>query len=290
MKRLMRMQTTEIAFETESGARSHPGDKPFLGSGVKTGPTRPLAGVDRDVPPEPTVPYERIRWALFLAASLALHAGMLAAFQRKAPPLASVGVQSISVEIMRADKLSALAREPSDSVLTINSAAAQGEHPLSVEPEATYQEIKVAEVASAAVTIRAPATVGIEPTVPGLPGHGQAVATAEIIETKQVEAKVAEPKLTIKSVGAQTDRPATVRPTSARAAGAPAPIAAEPITPALPQLGQAVAAGRRSRRWRRRYRLRRRSPSQRQRRSRFSTRWSPRLMPCTGIRFIRVKR
>ena len=140
-KRLMRMQKTEIAFEAEGGAQPRLAGKSFLRSENDAGPVPRLAGVDRDVSPAQTVRFMRARWGLFLAASL---------FQRKAPPLASVDVRPISVEIMRADKLSALAKRPSETGSTINSVAAQEERQEAVKPEATRKEEKVADVSLSA--------------------------------------------------------------------------------------------------------------------------------------------
>ena len=149
-KRLMRMQKAEIAFEAEGGVQPRLAGKSFLRSENDAGPVPRLAGVDREVSPAQTVRFMRARWGLFLAASLALHAGLLAAFQRKAPPLASVDVRPISVEIMRADKLSALAKRPSETGSTINSVAAQEERQEAVKPEATRKEEKVADVSLSA--------------------------------------------------------------------------------------------------------------------------------------------
>jgi hypothetical protein len=237
----MRMQKAEIAFEAEGGAQPRLAGKSFLRSENDAGPVPRLAGVDREVSPAQTVRFMRARWGLFLAASLALHAGLLAAFQRKAPPLASVDVRPISVEIMRADKLSALAKKPSKTGSTINSVAAQEERQEPVKPEATRREEKVADVALSAFPMRAQVFVEAEPVAPVLPRHDQSVAAAEMVETKQVEAKIVEPESSISSVAAQEEQP--VKPRTARApVRTSESVRAEPVALSLPPHGHGVAA------------------------------------------------
>jgi protein TonB len=132
---------------------------PFQRPEAGTGRAPPLAGLDLDVRPAPP-PSTKARWPLFLAASLALHAGVFAAFYREAPPLASVGVQTISVEIVLGGHTAAgLAKTPAQSEAAIDSAAAQGEGPELVKPETARSELKVVEAATTVEAETAPSAL-----------------------------------------------------------------------------------------------------------------------------------
>jgi periplasmic protein TonB len=106
-----------------------------------------LTGIDPDTrPAPPPAPISRVRLAMVLTASLALHAGAVAAFRREAPPFASVGIESISVEIvLGTDRLAGLSMQPVVAESTVDAVAAKGEGPQLVKPETARSEVKAAE-------------------------------------------------------------------------------------------------------------------------------------------------
>jgi protein TonB len=104
--------------------------------------------IDRDSRPAPLTAtrVSRTQLGLMVAASLALHAAVFAALQREAPPLASVGVQSISVEIvLGGERVAGVAEKPTDAQETVDAVASQGEAADLVKPETAHAEVKVAE-------------------------------------------------------------------------------------------------------------------------------------------------
>jgi protein TonB len=86
---------------------------------------------------------------LLLVVSAVMHAGAYFAFERQAPPLASVGVQSISVEIvLGTDRAAGMAKTPVRAESTMDAAASQGEAAELVKPETARPEVKVTEAAT----------------------------------------------------------------------------------------------------------------------------------------------
>jgi len=160
------------------------------------GPRRaqPISEVDLGLRPAP-VPSTPARWALFIAASLALHAGVFAAFFRQAPPLASAGEQSISVEIvLGTDAAAGLANKPTQSEAVIEAAAARGEDPELVRPEAARPEFAVGKAATPAEAETASAAQQLTGTVPVL------ASTAPSAEVTAPENHIAEPPPEAKAV------------------------------------------------------------------------------------------
>jgi TonB family protein len=142
-----------------------------------------IAGIDRTMRPAPlpAALMSRTQIALFLGLSLALHAGAFAAFQREAPPLASVGVQSISVElVLGTDRLAGLSMKPVVAESTVDAVAAKGEASQLVKPETARTEVKADEAVQQARPERA-AQAQPQPRV-------QAPAEAKPVERKQAAA------------------------------------------------------------------------------------------------------
>jgi protein TonB len=179
----MRASAAEIVVRLDTPAVRRPSGNvvPFQRPEAGSGRAPPLGGADLDVRPAPP-PSARAYWPLFIAASLALHAGVFAAFYREAPPLASVGVQAISVElVLGTDAAAGLAKKPTQSEAAIDSAAAQGEGPELVKPETARSETKVAETARPVEAEAAPAALTPErPTT-------TTEQTAPVAEAKPVE-------------------------------------------------------------------------------------------------------
>jgi protein TonB len=114
----------------------------------QTGGAPAMAGIDQEMRPAPlpAASVSRMQVALFVGLSLALHAGAFAAFQREAPPLASVGVQSISVElVLGTDRLAGRSMKPVVAESTTDAVAAKGEASQLVKPEMARAEVKTAE-------------------------------------------------------------------------------------------------------------------------------------------------
>jgi periplasmic protein TonB len=84
--------------------------------------TSPAISVGRDERPAPPPNAADRLIVVFLAASLAVHAGIAAIFNRAPPPLASIGVVSITAEIvLGADVPAGLANTPNPSEAAANS-------------------------------------------------------------------------------------------------------------------------------------------------------------------------
>ena len=164
----MRARAAEIVVRLDTIAVRRPSGNvvPFQRPEAGAGRAPPVVGVDLDVRPAPP-PSIKAYWPLFLAASLALHAGVFAAFYREAPPLASVGEQAISVEIvLGGDTAAGLAKTPAQSEAAIDSAAAQGEGPELVKPETARSEAKVVETATPVEAETAPSALAPVATSP----------------------------------------------------------------------------------------------------------------------------
>jgi TonB family protein len=149
----------------------------------QTGSPPAIAGIDRTMRPAPlpAAQMSRTQAALFVGLSLALHAGAFAAFQREAPPLASVGVQSISVELeLGTDRLAGRSMKPVVAESTVDAVAAKGEAAQLVKPETARAEVKVVEPIQRARPDRV-AEVQPQPRV-------QAPAEAKPVERQQTAA------------------------------------------------------------------------------------------------------
>jgi TonB family protein len=156
---------------------------PFLRRQTGSGHAPPFAGIDREMRPVPmpATSISRTQLAWFLTVSLALHAGAFAAFQRKAPPLASVGVQSISVElVLGTDRLAGRSMKPVVAESTVDAVAAKGEASQLVKPETARAEVKADEAVQQARPERA-AQVQPQPRV-------QTPAQAKPVEGHQTAA------------------------------------------------------------------------------------------------------
>jgi TonB family protein len=156
----MRVQRAEIRLDRDGApARRTIGNVvPFLRP--DGGPSRiaPVVAISSDARPAPVLAerFTRARVALFLVGSLALHAALYAAFHREAPPLASVGERSISVEIvLGTDRVAGLAQTPTKTESTVDAVEAQGEAPELVKPETARQAVEMAEAAPVAEPLRA---------------------------------------------------------------------------------------------------------------------------------------
>ena len=208
----MRMRAAEMLLAPGGAVGRRPAGNvvPFIRRDTEAGRVAPpVIGVDRGDRPAPVVRPGGARWALFLAVSLMLHGGVFAAFHRQAPPLASVGVQSISVElVLGTDAAAGLASKPAESEAAIDSAAAQGAGHDLVTPETARPELKVAEVAPAvapeavpretpparevakpAAVAAAPLLATATPSVATVPSV-ERVADAPVAQTPQVVAAV----------------------------------------------------------------------------------------------------
>jgi periplasmic protein TonB len=184
-----------------------------------------LGGVAPDARPVP-VPSVQAKWPLFFAASLALHAGVFAAFYRQAPPLASVGEKAISVEIVLGTHAAAgLAKTPTQSEASVNSAPAQGEGPDLVKPE-TARSIKVAEVATPVEAEPAPATLAPEQVTP-TPVQQQTT----VAEAKPVEREAAQDSAAAAKTETKTETPTVSAAVPVLASTAPSAEVAAPVTP-----------------------------------------------------------
>jgi TonB family protein len=131
---------------------------PFLRPQTGSGRAPPIAGIDHEMRPAPmpAASISRTQLAWFLTVSLALHAGAFAAFQREALPLASVGVQSISVElVLGTDRLAGRSMKPVVAESTVDAVAAKGEASQLVKPETARAKVKTAEAAQQARPERA---------------------------------------------------------------------------------------------------------------------------------------
>ena len=180
----MRTGAAEIVVRLDTVAVRRPFGNvvPFQRPEAGTGRAPPPAGVNPGVRPAPP-PSTRTYWPLFIAASLALHAGVFAAFYREAPPLASVGEQAISVElVLGSDAAAGLAKKPTQSEAAIDSAAAQGEGPELVKPEMARSETKVADTAKPVEAEAAPAALKAEQVTTTTVQTTQAATEAKPVE------------------------------------------------------------------------------------------------------------
>jgi periplasmic protein TonB len=103
-------------------------------------------GVSRDERPAPPSAFAD-RWIpVFLAVSLAAHAGFAAYFIQPPPPLASIGVVSMSVEIvLGADLAAGLAKTPSPSETAVSSVPSPEQSEDTAEHDVARTETKVAD-------------------------------------------------------------------------------------------------------------------------------------------------
>ena len=188
-----------------------PFQRPLVGSGRAPA----IAGIDCTTRPAPLPAplMSRTQVALFVGLSLALHAGAFAAFQRKAPPLASVGVESISVEIiLGTDRLAGLSMKPVVAESTVDAVASKGEAPQLAKPETARSEVKLAEAAPLAKTEtvrqrppqRVPAPAEVKPV------ERQAAAAAPVLATTTPSPETAMPL-------PKPDQPIAERPTTVAA-------------------------------------------------------------------------
>jgi periplasmic protein TonB len=92
----------------------------------------------------------RVRIAILLAGSLAVHAGLFAYFNREPEPLASIGIESISVEIVLGDNLKAgLAQTPSPTESDVTTRGTpQEQKPEDVKTETAKENKDVAKPSS----------------------------------------------------------------------------------------------------------------------------------------------
>jgi protein TonB len=151
-------------------------------------PALSLAVADRPCPWAHLDRRERI--ALLVAASFAIHASVFAAFNREPPPLASVGVVSISAElVLGADAEAGQSQQKTES--EISSAAA----PVTDEPEAKEPE-KAREADEAAQTApqAAPEAAAAVQEPPQPQTDPEIVAAPKKAEKPTVQAKLAEPE------------------------------------------------------------------------------------------------
>jgi protein TonB len=238
----MRTGAAEIVVRLDTVVVRRPSGNvvPFQRPEGGTGRAPPLASVDLDVRPAPP-PSTRAYWPLFIAASLALHAGVFAAFYREAPPLASVGVQAISVElVLGSDAAAGLAKTPTQSEAALDSAAAQGEGPELVKPETARSEIKVAETATPVEGETAPSALKPEQVTTTTVQTAPAVAEAKpvereaaqhnppVAETTELEASATVPVLASTASSPETAAP-VVTSTEPRVAETPPEVRA--VTP-----------------------------------------------------------
>jgi protein TonB len=238
----MRARTAEIVVRLDTLEVRRPSGNvvPFLRPDSRMDGAPPLGGVGLDVRPAPP-PSMRARWPLFVAASLALHAGVFAAFYREAPALASVGEQAISVEIVLGGHSAAgLAKTPTQSEAAIDSAAAQGEGPELVKPETARSETKVAETARPVEAEAAPAALTPEQVAPTTLQQTPPVAEAKPVEREAAQhnppvAETTEPEAsaTVPVLASTASSPDTAAPvvTSTEPRVAETPPEVRAVTP-----------------------------------------------------------
>ncbi|MPZ58215.1 MAG: TonB family protein [Rhizobiales bacterium] len=232
----MQVRAVDIVLNPGGVDRRRPAGNvvPFLRPDAEVGRAT-IGGIDRDARPAPisAVPFSRGRLASFVIVSLAFHAVVFAAFQREAPPLSSVGVQSISVEIVLGTNAAAgLAEKPIQADAAISAASAQGEAPDLVKPETARQEIKTAEVATPVEPVQAPVAVKPEQTPPPSREVAEARPAEQQTDSESPSAEVAaaEPE-------AATEPPqAAVGELQVPVAEAPKPAveSAKPVAEPLP--------------------------------------------------------
>jgi protein TonB len=96
---------------------------------------------------------ERTWLASLLLLSAAAHAIAFIVFEREPPPLASVGVQAMSVEIvLGSDAAAGLSKTPTQSEASVDSAASKGAGAELVKPETAREEVKVASAVEPVAT------------------------------------------------------------------------------------------------------------------------------------------
>lgn len=221
----MRARAAEIVVRLDTLEALRPSGNvvPFQRPEAGAGGAPPVVGVDPDARPA-SPPSTRAYWPLLIAASLALHAGVLAAFYREAPPLASVGEQAISVEIVLGGHTAAgLARTPTESEAEVTSTAAEGEGPKLVKPETARSETKSAETATPVEAETAPAVAEAKPVEREAAQHNPPVA-----ETADPEASATIPVLASSASSPEAAAP-VVTPTEPRVAETPPEVKA--VTP-----------------------------------------------------------
>jgi protein TonB len=203
--------------------------------------TAPIIAIDHvaRAARSPRARFTGVSPAVFLVASLMLHAGVFAAFQRQAPPLASVGVQSISVEIvLGGDQAAGTARVPVQAESTLDSIASRGESSELVKPETAREETKVAEAATPVEPLRDVREVTEAKPVPRQEAREDAAVAATPPESQTVPPQAAIAELQA-STPAETQ---PVEPTSQMQA-----VAEPPQEAVAPPVSRAVAAPPRKR-------------------------------------------
>ena len=145
----MRVRMAEMVSVQGDAHARRPADNVVPFARPQTGNGRaPAVSIDQAARPMPPASTSRAQLTLFVGVSLALHAGAFAAFQREAPPLASVGVESISVElVLGTDRLAGRSLKPVVAESTVDAMTSKGEAPQWVKPETARAEARVAETA-----------------------------------------------------------------------------------------------------------------------------------------------
>jgi protein TonB len=183
---------------------------------------------------------------VFLVVSVALHAGVFALFQQHdPPPLASVGVQSISVEIvLGTDRAAGVAKVPVQAESTVNAAAAEGEGSELVKPETARAEIKPADAVQEAEPVKTPAPLRPE-TAPPTPSQRnvETAVSAKPSEIAPAQPKVAELTPPTERRPVREQQPQTeAKPTATEAAKPDAPQTAQTAQAVKPEMPQAPTA------------------------------------------------
>lgn len=184
--------------------------------------------------PMPARRFDRGPLLSWLLASLALHAGAFLVLARYAPPLASVGVQSISVEIvLGTDADAGNADRPTKSDAAIDSAASKGDETAEPDPQPDEAKAPAHE-----------AEPRQQPAAPE-PEHAEAAPTitepdapTEVAPATQDSppppVRDAEPATTTPEPPAETAPSEVERPNPVREAAKPKRPPAEPVKTSKP--------------------------------------------------------
>jgi len=178
---------------------------------LREGRTAPVVTLPTDAPSlsHASLARERARLAAFLVASLVLHAGLFMALWREPPPLASIGLEVMSVEIvLGATAPAGAAATPGEQ--QVNSATAPQTEPTEAEKaeaKATAQEQTV-EVARQETAPEQPQTEATKSETPPEPKADDAKPEQPNLEAAAPEKPVtAEQKPAV--AAAETPAPAT---------------------------------------------------------------------------------
>ncbi len=186
--------------------------RPRRSGGVEISPPVGLAERDRPVPPVPAAG-ERWRLAGFLVASLVVHGSLCAALNREPTPMASLGEEVISVEIVVGANAAAGAAEKSTSETAaddaIASTASQGEitaeESKPIEPDPPLPRDTAAEKPKAEQAKPDQAIEAAEPAAEKV-----AIATAPQVETSRPETKFDAPAIRATEPNERPKRPKSV--------------------------------------------------------------------------------